>query len=1070
MRSELAITVSEAGTSAARSLVYRIRAGGELQTECTLSPAASAEVGDISLQYLSLFSKDCRAEGAEDYLQLLGDGLFRLFMEGSWEKIRDAVADGAGIVVISGIPEVLQLPWEMLRLAGSAALGLDPRFTLRRSPMERELLRFQGSLAPGPLRILFMACRPLDYSAEEKEFLEDLKGLDVAFEVCDAGTFQELRERAAAFRPHLVCLVGQAVVKEKKGLFTFQGPGARADLRSGEELAAALAESGVQCLLLGGCQRDTPSAVHLLCQESAGGLPLTIAWNSSVGGVRELFSSLSRGETIDEALGEARRELWQEKIRPMPILYSTADQANIFDFQKRSAAAKVGRKQLPLAGFSQGYAKSFADRRDDLQRLSQALREGACRAVVLTGPEGAGKTTLATRLAEELLSEGRSPIKVYCSENNPPSAARLLEAGIAALAREGRSEVRMLRDSRIPLKERLQLLTEAIDKGRHLLILDQLKLDEKTAKIEDRELAEIYLQLLRLDAGRAIITSRGLPADALTLPAQAWEWAVRGLPEPAFVKTLLEDDGLAEGYRRGEIGYEELRDLYESRAGLPAGLPWMAKALRSREGAPGQEMLSRLCSRLSPEALGALRRSAVYGVAVSSAGLAAAAGLAEEKVPSLAEEWEDINLAYRVGALWAIAPSARAELLAPLDKGEISAVHRAAAGFLRMMAEAGRSGELNLARLDCLLEARGHFIAGRDLAEARAVTAQISGYLERRGYWRKILGLNQELAEGAGDSWPEIWMARAYVGLGDYRKAQEHYILALELVPEASAYYGLGTVYQQRGERDLARESWQKALEIFRAARDLAGEAASLQNLAGIDMEERKDDSSLEKLERVVEIQEMLSDSQGRAATLGQMASLSLRQGELDLARQRLSSASEILGQSGDRPGRSTVLFNLASIDLERGELDLARQEFIESLAIKRELGDRKGQAAVQHGIGSLESRAGDKEGASRSFQEALKICQEVGDRSGEAAAFFQLGALAVQRDRIPQGLKLMALSAVILRMAKSEEVGNVEPLVERLASQLSYSQEQFMETVREVTGAYRRDRGWSLVEKGLGG
>jgi len=900
--------------------------------------------------------------------------------------------------------------------------------------------------------------------------LEDLKGLDVAFEVCDAGTFQELRERAAAFRPHLVCLVGQAVVKDRKGLFSFQGPGARSDLRSGEEVAAALAESGAQCLLLGGCQRENPSAVHLFCQEAAGGLPLTIAWSSSVGGARELFGSLCRGETMDEALGKARGELWQEKIRPMPILYSTSDQASIFDFQKRSLPPGVPREQLPLAGFSEGYAKSFADRRDDLQRLSQALREGACRTVVLTGPEGAGKTTLATRLAAELLAEGRPLIKVYSSENNPPSAARLLEAGIAALAREGRPEVQMLRDSRIPLSERLQLLIEAIDKGRHILVLDQLKLDEKTAKVEDRELAEIYLQILRLDAGRAIITSRALPADALTLPARAWEWAVRGLPEPAFVKALMEDDGLAEGYRRGEIGYEELRELYESRAGLPAGLPWMAKALRSKEGASGQEMLSRLSSRLSAEALGALSRVSVYGVAVSSAGLAAAAGQAEEKVQSLAEEWEDLALAHRVGALWAVDSSARAELLALLGQEEISAAQRAAAGFLKEMAEAGRSGVLNLARLDCLLEARGHFISGRDLAEARAVTAQISGYLERRGYWRKILRLNQELAVGAGDSRLEIWMARAYVGLGDYRKAQEHYTRALEVGPEASAYYGLGTVYQQRGERDLARESWEKALEIFRAAQDLAGEAASLQNLAGIDMEEKKDDSSLQKLERVAEIQEMLSDSQGRVATLGQMASLFLRQGKLDLARQRLSTASEILGQAGDRPGRSTVLFNLASIDLERGELDLARQEFIESLAIRRELGDRKGQAAVQHGIGSLESRAGDKEGASRSFQEALKICQEEGDKSGEAAAFFQLGALAVQRDSLPQGLRLMALSAVILRMAKSREVGNVEPLVERLASELSYSQEQFMEMVREVTGAYRRDRGWSLVEEGLGG
>ena len=58
-----------------------------------------------------------------------------------------------------------------------------------------------------------------------------------------------------------------------------------------------------------------------------------------------------------------------------------------------------------------------------------------------------------------------------------------------------------------------------------------------------------------------------------------------------------------------------------------------------------------------------------------------------------------------------------------------------------------------------------------------------------------------------------------------------------------------------------------------------------------------------------------------------------------------------------------------------------------------------------------------------------------------------------------------MALSALVLRSIKSDEVKNVEPLVERLASQLSYSQEQFMAMVQEVMQSYRNDRGWWLVE-----
>ena len=68
-------------------------------------------------------------------------------------------------------------------------------------------------------------------------------------------------------------------------------------------------------------------------------------------------------------------------------------------------------------------------------------------------------------------------------------------------------------------------------------------------------------------------------------------------------------------------------------------------------------------------------------------------------------------------------------------------------------------------------------------------------------------------------------------------------------------------------------------------------------------------------------------------------------------------------------------------------------------------------------------------------------------------------------QDRMEEGLKLMATAAVVLRSIKSDEVRNVEPLVERLASRLNYSQEQFMVMVQEVLNSYSKDRGWGLVE-----
>ena len=89
----------------------------------------------------------------------------------------------------------------------------------------------------------------------------------------------------------------------------------------------------------------------------------------------------------------------------------------------------------------------------------------------------------------------------------------------------------------------------------------------------------------------------------------------------------------------------------------------------------------------------------------------------------------------------------RASLLAALSSQEQRAAQKAAGDFLRDLAEAGRSAELGLSRLDVLLEARGHYLAAEDLNNAIAVTARISGYLQRRGYYSELIRLNQELLD-----------------------------------------------------------------------------------------------------------------------------------------------------------------------------------------------------------------------------------------------------------------------------------------------------------------------------------
>jgi tetratricopeptide (TPR) repeat protein len=978
----------------------------------------------MAMQYLSLLQGGgSSSAGAKSYLPILGTGLFHLFLESGWQEFASKIlAGGVGRLIInSSIPEVLQLPWELLRFPGrEEILGDSPNNSIIRHPgSSGSLSSFSLELSPGPLRVLFLAAER-DFEREESEMLKMVEGLDMSLEISDSGTLEELKSLAGAFRPHLVHLVGQARMSGVQAGFSMPGmdtggTGGRSDLCSAEELAEALKNSGAGCIILGGRQSEPAFAQGLLCQMLAEHIPMSVAWNGSTASASSFYRSLAKGEPLDTALKAATietRKTGREAgaIAAFPILYTTCDEScdqsrdrlRLFDPQRNeSVAATVCKEQPPLSGMTEGYAECFADRRRDLQHVLAAMLDGRVHTLIITGPPGAppgaGKSTLAVHLARSLGVSGYSILPIYASSNNPLSSTRILEAVIRQIAAGKGVDLLRLRDPSLSLKERLTISIDVLKASRILMVWDDLDLDSKTGKIKDPDLADFYRLLLKgLGSARAIITCRSLPAEALILPSQSRELKIASLSETAFIRVLLRDELVANRYRKGELSYADLQALHSSFLENPANLAQMRRALRT-ELSLGVDARAKLYATLGPESHQALSRAAVYETAMSPAGFAAVAEVPVETAQATLSLWQSLSLVYEAGKLWAVPSHDRAAYLAAISTEERGIAQKLAGDFLRDQAESGRSAELSLSRLDCLLEARGHYLAASDLEDARVITGRISGYLEKRGYYSEIIRLNRELLDLQPDAGPLGWIARVYADQGDYGRSQEWYERAIKIAPVASAYLGLGTAYLSLRKYDLAGVNLQKAVDIYVSEGDRAGVAAGLQGLASIDMIRR----------------------------------------DYETAQPKLLQSLQLVQRLGDRTGEAVVLFNLASLFLEKGENALADQEFQKALLLAREIGDRIGEAAILHSLGLINSNAGDRELARENFEAALRIFQEIADRSGEAGAFFQLGALALQRDKIQEGLRLMALAAIILRSIKSDEVKNVEPLVERLASQL---------------------------------
>ena len=617
----ITITVSEAGTAAVRTFAYKILVDGNIAVQRTLTPVQTQQVREMASQYFSLL-QGAGQSGAKSYLPILRDALFHLFLEAGWQDFHVKVQPGARLTIASIIPEVLQLPWELLPLSRKPD-GSDERSIIRLPGTADGLIASTAKPSPGPLRVLFLAAGLPDFEKEEQLILEASEGLDMALAICESGTLEDLLGMAESFRPHLVHLA--------------------ADLRFAEQLAMALKDCGLAGIILSCQQSEQPSALHLLCQRLAKSIPLAVAWNESTAAAKPIYRALSAGQSMDEALLSVRRETAAASASvpvpfAVPALYSIYDQPAIFDTQRRdkAVAACPCQELSALPGLTEGRADCFVNRRRDLQRLISSIRDGMAQTVIITGRDGVGKSALAARLAHMLAPAGYSILPIYSSPHNRISSARLLEAAAGHLSGIGQeASAKDMKDPRRSVRERLQSLMEVLKASRILMVWDGLELDGKTGRILDPDLAGFYLQMIRgMTAGRAIITCRALPADALTLPARAVQWKLEGLSEAAFIRYLLRDGAVADRYRRGEISYAGLAAHHLAFLGHPARLAQTGKALSLADHAAGEDSLAKLTDRLSSASSHALSQAAIFCIAVSPAGLAAVSGATEEQAAS----------------------------------------------------------------------------------------------------------------------------------------------------------------------------------------------------------------------------------------------------------------------------------------------------------------------------------------------------------------------------------------------------------------------------------------------------
>lgn len=122
-KATITLSIRESAPAPDRTFVYHIHLGGEvIVTNQSISGDQAKSVAEFSRTYLESFEGKHKSQVARGTLASLGDALFSLwFGDSVWSKLAGRIPSGAHrtLVIASDVPDILNLPWEVMREIGA---------------------------------------------------------------------------------------------------------------------------------------------------------------------------------------------------------------------------------------------------------------------------------------------------------------------------------------------------------------------------------------------------------------------------------------------------------------------------------------------------------------------------------------------------------------------------------------------------------------------------------------------------------------------------------------------------------------------------------------------------------------------------------------------------------------------------------------------------------------------------------------------------------------------------------------------------------------------------------------
>jgi tetratricopeptide (TPR) repeat protein len=659
----------------------------------------------------------------------------------------------------------------------------------------------------------------------------------------------------------------------------------------------------------------------------------------------------------------------------------------------------------PIVGF---VARRDSEGHDIVERLKEELAPERDQLVVLHGPGGVGKTTLAAETARSLSGVFGGRIAWISADGRQAFALSTLLDDTATQL--GRDDLRALRPDQKAVAVAGLLAAE-----RTLVVLDNFETiaaDEQTRCVEF---------LSKHATCPALITTRQRIGSVRNITIPVMDSA----EAEEFLKLLIAETSDPSAF--AQVDLERVKQVSERN---PLVMQWVVAQIDLAQeahtvlnelthgvGDAAQCVFDRSfeLSYLGDDGRAVLLALSLFVPDASRGALTEVSGFGEDlkRLNEAVKRMASLSLVKTTagGSRLIIEGLTRELAKIRLPKAENAAEFRQrfVAHFLSYAEAYGRPEVENFDQLEA--EKDNEFSSMElafELGDWQSVTRMMDalsfdgarGFLSMRGYWEEAVRLGKQALEAARNLSSEVEVARFSHNLGitcqyrgDLEKARRLYSESLGIAKKlgnqsgvAITLHELGRLAHDQGELEESRNLYNQSLEISKKLGHQIGIAITLHQLAMLTLDQGEIEEARHLYNQSLEIARKLGNQEGIAGTLHELGRLSQAQGETEEARQFYNQSLDISKKLGNQRGIAFTLHELGRLTQTQGELDEARQLYNQSLEIKRKLGSQSGIANTLHQLGTVSEEQGDKEQATRLFREALAIYEKLGSPDAEIA------------------------------------------------------------------------------------